>query len=384
MWETVEATDVETIRSQMRRGASSYMLISLVLVGCVLMLADLEEAPLIPFFLGILVLAVAGIVWRLSGRRRLAAWAMSLGIMGLVWVGWYCFPASDVYHALSLSIISAAVLLAPSAGFVVAGLANVTLLVGMSQITPLKATPNLLIANSVLLWITAFWMYVAQHPQGKFVAWAWRGYEQARRNLGMARDRQVELKQALADLALATRQTVRLNEMLSSARDALEEARQAKQEFVANVSHELRTPLNMIIGFSDMILESPEVYSDRLPPALLADVAAIKRNSQHLASLVDDVLSLAEADTGHVKLSREHTLIQEIAQEAAEAVSALFEKKGLYLKVEIHDDLSPIYCDRTRIRQVIINLLSNTGRFTEEGGAVIKAGREKEMILVSV
>ena len=75
-----------------------------------------------------------------------------------------------------------------------------------------------------------------------------------------ARDRQVQLKQALEELALANRETVRLNEMLSLARKAVEEARKAKEEFVANVSHELRTPLNMIIGFSEMILEAPRVY----------------------------------------------------------------------------------------------------------------------------
>ncbi|MBC7234723.1 MAG: hybrid sensor histidine kinase/response regulator [Chloroflexi bacterium] len=216
------------------------------------------------------------------------------------------------------------------------------------------------------------------------LTWAWQGYAEARRHLEDARDRQLQLKQALKDLELVTAQTVRLNEMLAAARKAVEEARKAKEEFVANVSHELRTPLNMIIGFSDMILESPETYGRRLPPALLADVAAIKRNSHHLASLVDDVLDLSEAETGHMQLVKEWVSLKEIIQEATQAVSALFVKKRLYLRADLPKDLPPVYCDRTRIRQVILNLLSNAGRFTDHGGCLISASVEKGLVTVRV
>jgi len=140
----------------------------------------------------------------------------------------------------------------------------------------------------------------------------------------------------------------------------------------------------MIIGFSDMILGAPGTYAQRLPPALLADVAAIKRNSQHLASLVDDVLDLAEAETGRMQLFREPTSIKQVIQEAVEAVSVLFQQKGLSLMVDVPDDLPPAYCDRTRIRQVVLNLLSNAGRFTEMGGATVRARCQQDMLLISV
>jgi len=216
------------------------------------------------------------------------------------------------------------------------------------------------------------------------IAWAWQGYEQARQNLEEARDRQVELKQALKDLELSANQTIRLNDMLAAAREAVEEARRAKEAFVANVSHELRTPLNMIIGFSDMILGSPGVYARRLPPALMADIAAIKRNSQHLADLVDDVLDLSEADTGRMQLLKEWGSIREIVGEATEAVTALFEQKGLSLTVDIPENLPSIYCDHTRIRQVILNLLSNAGRFTDRGGTKVRVVLQNDAFVVSV
>ena len=95
------------------------------------------------------------------------------------------------------------------------------------------------------------------------------------------RQARLELKQIQEDLVLANRELARLSDRLKVMHHIAEEARQAKEEFVANVSHELRTPLNMIIGFSEVITQSPLVYGARLPPALLADISAIQRNSQH-------------------------------------------------------------------------------------------------------
>ena len=91
----------------------------------------------------------------------------------------------------------------------------------------------------------------------------------------------------------------------------------------------------MIIGFSDMIMQLPQVYGGTLPQALLADIAAIQRNSQHLAKLVDDVLDLSQIEAGHMTLSKEWVSLREIIDEATEAVGALFESKGLYLKMEM-------------------------------------------------
>ncbi|MGB9578499.1 MAG: ATP-binding protein, partial [Halothiobacillaceae bacterium] len=131
-------------------------------------------------------------------------------------------------------------------------------------------------------------------------------------------------------------------------------------------------------------MESPEIYARELPTALLADVAAIKRNSEHLANLVDDVLSLAEVDAGRMRLSPETITVQDLAAEAAKIVEPFFAQKGLFLKVEVPGDLPPVYADRLRMRQVLLNLLTNAGRFTEQGGATIKAKLGAGLIEVRV
>jgi signal transduction histidine kinase/CheY-like chemotaxis protein len=214
--------------------------------------------------------------------------------------------------------------------------------------------------------------------------WAVGGYEHARRETQAVRAQRLELSQVQGDLVQANRELARLSNRLRALNRLAEDSRRAKEEFVANVSHELRTPLNMIIGFSEMIMRVPQVYGGRLPQALLADIAAIRRNSQHLAKLVDDVLDLSQLDAGQMTLSRERLQVIDIITEAVESVGALFASKGLYLRVEADSELPAVSCDRTRVRQVLINLLSNAGRFTEQGGVTIRAGCPDGSLLVSV
>lgn len=154
--------------------------------------------------------------------------------------------------------------------------------------------------------------------------------------------------------------------------------------FWRHIGDHIDLRIRMIIGFSEVITQSPEIYSDSLPPDLLADITAIQRNSQHLAKLVDDVLDLSQIEAGRVALSREWVSLQEIVDEAIHSIRSLFEAKGLYLEAVLAPDLPPVFCDGTRIRQVVINLLSNAGRFTERGGVKVRVECEKGDVIISV
>ena len=226
--------------------------------------------------------------------------------------------------------------------------------------------------------------WAATHTLLTVAEWSLFYYEQANQTLSEARDQQVELKQTQEDLIQANRELARLSSRLKAAHQAAEEARQVKEAFVANVSHELRTPLNMIIGFSEMITQAPRVYGGGLPPALLADIAAIQRNSHHLAKLVNDVLDLSQIEADRMALSKEWVSLQTIISEATAAVGSFFDSKGLYLETCVAPDLPPLFCDATRIRQVLLNLLSNAGRFTAEGGVRVQASCGDGEVLVSV
>jgi CheY-like chemotaxis protein/anti-sigma regulatory factor (Ser/Thr protein kinase) len=116
----------------------------------------------------------------------------------------------------------------------------------------------------------------------------------------------------------------------------------------------------------------------------LADLTVVLRNSQHLSSLIDDVLDLSQIEAGQMALTKERVSLAEIVEAAAIAVRPLFASKGLALQTAIPEDLPLVFCDRTRIREVVLNLLSNAGRFTEQGGVQVRASQEGNEVVVSV
>jgi len=239
-------------------------------------------------------------------------------------------------------------------------------------------------ATFIAIWGAAGLQWLVLHHLSWTVHWAWSGYNESRAALERARDLQVQLFETMEDLSGANAQLTRLNQLANNLRQVAEDERQAKQQFVANVSHELRTPLNMIIGFCEMITQSPQMYGEDIPPKLLADLAVVLRNGQHLSELINDVLDLSQVDAGMMALSKERCSLAEIVNSAVLAVQPLFRSKQLSLDVEMPSDLPMLHCDRTRIREVILNVLSNAGRYTEQGGCRISVRRQGGDLAISV
>jgi len=245
-------------------------------------------------------------------------------------------------------------------------------------------TAGVTVSTLTLMWATVCASFLARRELRRFARWSWEYYQLGKSLQEQARSQQVEYKQALADASQANLQLGLMNQKLADARLAAEAAEKAKAAFVANVSHEFRTPLNMIIGFSEMITQAPEAYGDSIPAALMADLFTILRNSQHLSALVDDVLDLSQIEAGRMALTRERVALLETVESARVVVEPLLTSKGLHLQIDVPPDLPLIFCDRTRIREVVLNLLSNAARFTEKGGVCVKAWREGADIVVQV
>jgi signal transduction histidine kinase/CheY-like chemotaxis protein len=214
--------------------------------------------------------------------------------------------------------------------------------------------------------------------------WSWRNYRQVLLLLEEVRDRKAAAEQVLEELVHMNRQMDLLNERLAAARLAAEEAQKAKAAFVANVSHEFRTPLNMIIGLTDLAVESPHIYGAPLPPALQQDLRIVHRNCTHLASMVNDVLDLSQTESGRLALRREWVDLGAEITSAVTIVQPLMDKKGLAMRVQKPAALPQVYCDRTRIRQVILNLVSNAARYTQTGWVQISADAQDHSVTISV
>jgi signal transduction histidine kinase/CheY-like chemotaxis protein len=328
-----------------------------------------------------LLALLPAVVWALRGLDyRAAAWALVIGCLSvdLLVVG-----AGNVEYAIvliALPVGLAAVFVSGPAGMVVAAVCTMLLLV--SPIAGLD--PGLRTAAIAAMWGTVGLAWLVMSPLQTAVEWSWSSHERSRGLLERSREYQALLKPALKDMERANLQLTRLNRLTQALRVEAEDARVAEERFVANVSHELRTPLNMIIGFSEMIVGTPEVYGGHIPAAMLADLDIIYRNSQHLSALIDDVLDLSQIEAGQMALMRERGALHEIIGAAATAVRPLFDSKRLYLETEVPCDLPQVFCDRTRIRQVALNLLSNSGRLTERGGVRVRAWQEGTDVVVSV
>lgn len=298
-------------------------------------------------------------------------------VFGLVWF----FPNHPPVFLFSLSVLYACLFISPVSSLLT------WILSGVFSYFVMRATPLLFWdwgvfftgtgAMVLVLWLAIRNIY-------EMVGWSWQTYQQGRDELAEAREQRGQLNQVIHDLAEANTQMMRLNQLLNAARYQAEEAERMKTEFVANVSHELRTPLNMILGYCELIMDFPSVYGKKLPARLLADIAAIQRNSQHLTNLISDVLDISQFEAQRVALRKEWVALQEIVQEAVIAVQPLIESRSLYLKIAVPEDLPMLYCDQTRIRQVLLNLLSNAARITELGGITITVEQGEDCVRVTI
>ena len=333
--------------------------------------------------LALMIFVLVGVVWLVQRWRFApAAWLLVLGSMALNVSVASWDEMSGAISLLAFSVGMTTLLISRRAG----GLAAVicTALVLLAPPAWLPATPILRGLTVVGMWSVFGLLVAAVSPLLTATAWAWSGYQHSLIYLKQAREFQQQYQNALKDLSDANAQLLRLNQHTQGLRLMAEEERRIKEQFVANVSHELRTPLNMIIGFAEMILKAPENYSWDVPSKLLADLEVIQRNSQHLSELVNDVLDLSQIEAGRMALTRERVSLVEIVEAAVVAVRPMFESKQLSLDVELAENLPPVFCDRTRIREVVLNLLSNAGRFTEIGGVRVKALQEGRDVVVSV
>ena len=165
----------------------------------------------------------------------------------------------------------------------------------------------------------------------------------------------------------------RAEAMVEAARAAAEEANRAKSTFIANMSHELRTPLSAIIGYSEMLQEEIEDSGD--PGGLGRDMGKIESNARHLLGLINDVLDLSKVESGRMDLFPETFDVAGMVRDVASTVQGLVEKKGNTLVLRLDPGLGTMHSDVTKIRQVLLNLLSNAAKFTEGGAITLSVGR---------
>ena len=332
----------------------------------------------------LLIFAVAVVAWLLdSWKTSIGRWFLVSGLVLLVWFITRWFDAPAALAVMAIPVALAASLISISASTAMATGVSL-LLLSLPRETVAQAGSTEMGLAHATMWAMVGVMYIVYRPVRELAVWSGDYLERAQGVLKEVRDHQGEFHQALDDLAFANRQLTLANEKLAAMRLVAEQAQKAKTAFLAKVSHEFRTPLNMIIGLTDLMVESPEVLGGGIPPKILRHLKTVHRNSEHLASMVDDVLDLSQAEAGRLALHRERVSLSGVVDKALAVVRPLVSKKGLNLRVDTPKDMPDVYCDRTRMSQVILNLVSNAARFTESGGITIRMQTKDRRVVVGV
>ncbi len=335
---------------------------------------------------GFLLLACSIVsIWlRQTNMRMALIWMVLTCTAALAYQKWIS-PASDAQYFFPIVVVISSLLVSGVNIFFVAALASVTLLFVARGQGADWLDLRQIVTPLVLTLLTASAAWIGSRQVRLALEWMQKSYKRTSELLEQLRDERASLARTLKMLEDAYVRIEKMNYALIEARSVAENARQLKAEFSANISHELRTPLNLVIGFSETMANAPETYTGvTWTPALRGDIEQVYQSSRHLSALIDDILDLSALDARRLGLAFQDALIGDVIAEAIALMQDLFRAKQLFLEMEIEPGLPRVRIDPTRIRQVLINILTNASRFTLNGGVTISARLIEGVIRVAV
>lgn len=378
------ASGLDDMRRQaVREIAVVFLGVGIALIPLLPLILRSISGPAVALVFALIVVAGATFL-SVDQTPRFGAYLLVGGFFGILGIGLIALGPVVVLPWFVVAVLISGLLIGPLAGAILALAGSIVLLVAPM---PFGGEARPLIRGSLiaLLWVGDGLSWLALRPLLVALGWSWQNYLDVRKANQALQERQGELNRTLKSLGDALYRLDQANHELERARKAANEARQLKSEFAVNVSHELRTPLNLIIGFSEMMVTAPQTYEGQdLPPAYREDAIAIYRNARHLSDLVDDILDLSQIEAGRMALQREFISIEQTIVEAIDTVAVLYTQKGLEIETDLPPELPPVFADRTRVRQTLINLLSNAARFTDRGGATTRVTLDESDFIISV
>ncbi len=192
---------------------------------------------------------------------------------------------------------------------------------------------------------------------------------------------EINLAQNIAHQIAGVITRVRLFRQLTTTNEELERANKVKAAFLANMSHELRTPLNSIIGFSDLLMKSKK---EPPSPRQQDSLGKVLRNARNLLQMINDVLDISKIEAGRMEIVLETCSLNDIISASLATIEPMIGDKPVTLREDVAETFPLIRADSTKVRQVLLNLLSNAAKFTHQGEVVLRGYRKDGIIVIQV
>ncbi len=321
--------------------------------------------------------------WLRRDRFLVAAWIYALSGVSAIALAMATTSNQDALNILPftfpLIVFIAGLLLSPASTVLLVFICICTMV-----LVPFLSLSSLVFINAYYfsaMFFSALSALLAAQVTGELYSvteWALLNYQRERRT-------SVELFEKRQELERTLLRTKMLSEQLQQANSELAQARDFRGQFLANMSHELRTPLNAIIGFSETMLKFPVMYDNvELPDIYRRDMDQIHVSGQQLLTVINDILDLSKVDAGKLDVHLRPVQIDGLIDNIIKTANGLVGTKPIELQKELPDTLPRIIADETRVRQVLLNLYSNSAKFTTEGYIRLTVTTEGNEVIFAV
>ncbi|MBL8120252.1 MAG: response regulator [Anaerolineae bacterium] len=237
----------------------------------------------------------------------------------------------------------------------------------------------------ILYGLVAAVVYAKSADADERIRWTLDSQHKDNRRAEMFYDQSEQLQKALLQVQHYSSRLENLNKQLEQAQQKAEQASKAKSTFLSNMSHELRTPLNVIIGYSNSMLNMPKMFQNKKVAEVHRPyLKLIEDNGHYLLGLINDTLDLSKIEAGKLELHRTETDLEELFRSVIATSVGLLKGKPVQIRGDFPTDLPRIWADPMRVRQIILNLMSNAIKFTDTGSVTLSAAVDGEYVNIGV
>jgi signal transduction histidine kinase len=353
--------------------------------------ATVQSSNIISWLFAIAILAIGCLTtrWRLKSNYTQAAWAYALGaivaVTAILLFG-NSVTTEIVPFLFPLIVFVVGLLLPPSNTLLMS--VGIGIIIGVTPALNSMAGTDFGLHHAAAIALTIVSALLAAQVTGELyqvTEWALMNYQKERSTNNALFESRQQLERALSRSQALSEQLQKTNVELDQARATAEEAKHFRGQFLANMSHELRTPLNAIIGFSQTMLQFPQMYDDvGLPKAYEADLTQIYNSGKQLLTLINDILDLSKVDAGKLEVQMRRVELGPIIEGVLAQAAGLIGDKPIKLEKDLVDPLPLVWADDSRVRQVLTNLYSNAVKFTDSGSITLIVREVEEGVRLSV